>query len=33
MKETIEQTIKRLHFCQNCIDTTYQGGMDAYELL
>ena len=33
MNETIEQTIKRLRFCQGCINKFSKGGMDAYELL
>jgi hypothetical protein len=33
MNETIEQTIKRLRFCQGCIDKFARGGMEAYELL
>ena len=33
MNETIEQIIKRLRFCQGCIDKFSRGGMDAYELL
>lgn len=33
MSETIEQTIKRLEFCRDCIDRSYEAGRMEYERL
>lgn len=33
MNETIEQTIKRLEFCRDCTDRSYEGGRIEYEKL
>lgn len=31
MKETLEERIKRLEFCRDCIDTSYEAGTMEYE--
>lgn len=33
MNETLEQQIKRLEFCHDCIDQSYQAGRDEYNRL
>ena len=33
MNETLEQQIKRLEFCRDCIDQFYQAGRDEYNRL
>lgn len=33
MNETIEQTIKRLEFCRDCIDRSCEAGRMEYERL
>lgn len=33
MNETLEQQIKRLEFCRDCIDRTYKAGSDEYNRL
>lgn len=33
MEETLQQRIKRLKLCRDCIDRTYQAGLEAYERL
>lgn len=33
MNETIEQIIKRLEFCRDCIDRSYEAGRMEYERL
>ncbi len=33
MNETLEQQIKRLEFCRDCIDQSYQAGRDEYNRL
>lgn len=33
MNETIEQTIKRLEFCRDCIDQFYEAGRMEYKRL
>ena len=33
MNETLEQQIKRLEFCRDCIDQSYKAGRDEYNRL
>lgn len=33
MNETLEQTIKRLKFCRDCISKSYEAGRMKYERL
>ena len=33
MNETLEQQIKRLEFCRDCFDQSYQAGRDEYNRL
>ena len=33
MNETLQQQIKRLEFCRDCIDQSYQAGRDEYNRL
>ena len=33
MEETLEQQIKRLEYCRDCIDRTYQAGQNEYDRL
>ncbi len=33
MNETLEQQIKRLEFCRDCIDLSYRAGRDEYNRL
>ena len=33
MNETLEQQIKRLEFCRDCTDQSYQAGRDEYNRL
>lgn len=33
MNETLEQQIKRLEFCRDCIDRSYPAGRDEYHRL
>lgn len=33
MEETLQQTIKRLSFCRDCIDRSYEAGKEEYERL
>lgn len=33
MNETLEQQIKRLEFCRDCIDRSYKAGRDEYNRL
>lgn len=33
MKETLEERIKRMEFCRNCIDTSNEAGKMEYERL
>ena len=33
MNETLEQQIKRLEFCRDCIDQSYPAGRDEYHRL